>query len=149
MTEVRQADTSRTEPKPKLRRKGTVLVAGAVLTAAAVAIATAAAVGTHTSPPVPRTAQPAHAATAAQLLAKIATAAARQPAPVVRDSDFMYIRSDVAYEVDSISGGHETVTMAGSSSFSRTTSPSVPNGCRARPSLTNEPGPAARPRQGG
>jgi hypothetical protein len=30
----------------------------------------------------------------------------------VRDSDFMYIRSDVAYEVDSISGGHETVTMA-------------------------------------
>ena len=112
MTELRQADTSRTEPKPKLRRKGTVLVAGAVLTAAAVAIATAAAVGTHTSPPVPETAQPAHAATAAQLLAKVAAAAARQPTPVVRDSDFMYIRSDVAYEVDSISNGRETSTIA-------------------------------------
>ena len=56
-------------------------------------------------------AQPAHAATAAQLLAKIAAAAARQPAPVVRDSDFMYIRSEVAYEVDSISNGHETASM--------------------------------------
>ena len=50
-------------------------------------------------------------ATAAQLLARIATAAARQPAPVVRDSDFTYIRSMVAYEVDSISNGHETTSM--------------------------------------
>ena len=111
MTELRQADTSRTEPKPKLRGKGTVLVAGAVLTAAAVAIATAAAVGTHASPPAPKAAQPAAPATAAQLLARIATAAARQPAPVVRDSDFTYIRSMVAYEVDSISNGHETTSM--------------------------------------
>ena len=78
------------------------------------AIATAAAVGTHTSPPAPQTAQPAQPAapaTAAQLLAKIAAAAARQPAPVVRDSDFTYIRSEVAYEVDSISNGHETSSM--------------------------------------
>jgi len=45
------------------------------------------------------------------LLAKIADAAARQPAPVVRDSDFTYIRSEVAYEVDSISDGHETSSM--------------------------------------
>src|SRR6478752_6733401 len=37
--------------------------------------------------------------------------AARQPAPVVRDSDFTYIRSEVAYEVDSISDGHETSSM--------------------------------------
>jgi hypothetical protein len=34
---------------------------------------------------------------AATLLAKIANAAERQPAPRVRDSDFMYIRSDVAF----------------------------------------------------
>ena len=114
MTELRQADTEPRRPSPSqsCAATGTVLVAGAVLTAAAVAIATAAAVGTHTSPPGPETAQPAHAATAAQLLAKIATAAARQPTPVVRDSDFMYIRSDVAYEVDSISNGHETSTIA-------------------------------------
>ncbi|MGH3126222.1 MAG: CU044_5270 family protein, partial [Streptosporangiaceae bacterium] len=115
MTELRQADQgrgrTRAKPRPKLRRTGTVLVAGAVLTAAAVAIATATAVGTHTSPPVPKAAQPVAPATAAQLLARIATAAARQPAPVVRDSDFTYIRSEVAYEVDSISNGHETTSM--------------------------------------
>jgi len=95
MTELRQASTGRAEPKPKLRRRGAVLVAGAVLTAAAVAVA--AVVGTRTSPPAPTTAPPAHAVTAAQLLAKIANAAASQPSPVVRDSDFMYIRSEVAY----------------------------------------------------
>jgi hypothetical protein len=118
MTELRQADPgrgrTRAKPRPKLRRTGTVLVAGAVLTAAAVAIATAVVVGTSTSPPAPHTAQPAQPAapaTAAQLLARIATAAARQPAPVVRDSDFTYIRSMVAYEVDSISNGHETTSM--------------------------------------
>src|SRR6185312_4206900 len=84
MTELRRADSQPGTHRTKRPRR-TVLVAGAVLTAAAVAIATA-----------------------AQLLAKIADAAARQPAPVVRDSDFTYIRSEVAYEVDSISNGHET-----------------------------------------
>jgi hypothetical protein len=116
MTELRQADAQpgRSDPtKPRTRRprRRTVLVAGAVLTAAAVAIATATAVGTHTSPPAPKAVQPAAPATAAQLLARIATAAARQPAPVVRDSDFTYIRSEVAYEVDTISNGHETTSM--------------------------------------
>ena len=96
MTELRQADPSRgrTRPGPSLRRKGAV--AGAVLVAAAVAVTTAV-VGTHTSAPAPNAKPEAHAVTAAQLLARIATAAARQPAPVVRDSDFMYIRSEVAY----------------------------------------------------
>jgi hypothetical protein len=37
--------------------------------------------------------------TAAQLLAKVADAAAGQPAPVVKDSDFAYIRSMDAYSV--------------------------------------------------
>ena len=113
MTELRQADGRSGPARPRTRRPPrTVLVAGAVLTAAAVAIATATAVGTHTSPPAPKAVQPAAPATAAQLLAKIAAAAARQPAPVVRDSDFTYIRSEVAYEVDSISNGHETISMA-------------------------------------
>src|SRR3984893_7569261 len=125
MTELRRADsqpgqtgqpgTNRTRPRRR-RRQGehsrrTVLVAGAVLTATAVAVATAVVVGTSTSPHARQIAQPAPPATAAQLLARIATAAARQPAPVVRDSDFMYIRSRVAYEVDSVSNGRETVTM--------------------------------------
>ena len=122
MTELRRADSQPgqtgqpgphgTKPRTRRPRRRTVLVAGAVLTAAAVAIATATAVGTHASPPAPKAAQPAAPATAAQLLARIATAAARQPAPVVRDSDFTYIRSMVAYEVDSISNGHETTSMA-------------------------------------
>ena len=105
MTELRRA-----EPRPKLRRKGTVLVAGAVLTAAAVAVATV--VGTRTSPPAQQTTQPAHAVTAAQLLAKIANAAASRPSPVVRDSDFMYIRSEVAYMNYTVSStGRMTGTM--------------------------------------
>jgi hypothetical protein len=44
-------------------------------------------------------------------VARNVSRAARQPAPVVRDSDFTYIRSEVAYEVDSISNGHETTSM--------------------------------------
>src|SRR5690348_17558175 len=43
------------------------------------AVATAVAVGTHTSPHARQIAQPAPPATAAQLLAKVAAAAARQP----------------------------------------------------------------------
>lgn len=124
MTELRQADGRSDPTRPRTRRprrrrrqgehSRTVLVAGAVLTAAAVAIATAAVVGTSTSPPAPHTAQPAQPAapaTAAQLLAKIATAAARQPNPVVRDSDFMYIRSMDAYTDNTIVDGHETSVM--------------------------------------
>ena len=111
MTELRQADPTRSRTR---RTRRTVLVAGAVLAAAAVAIATAVVVGTSTSPPAPHTAQPAQPATpatAAQLLAKIATAAARQPNPVVRDSDFMYIRSMDAYTDNTIVDGHETSVM--------------------------------------
>jgi len=47
----------------------------------------------------------------ATLLAKFATAAERQPAPQVGDGEFMYIRSVVAFSVDSITNGHDTVTM--------------------------------------
>jgi hypothetical protein len=48
---------------------------------------------------------------AATLLAKIADTAARQPAPKVSDSEFVYVRSQVAFRVDSIVNGHDTVTM--------------------------------------
>ena len=132
MTELRRADAQpgqpaqpgrtaqaaqpgTTRPRTRRPRRRTVLVAGAVLTAAAVAAATV--VGTraaHHGPPAPNTAPTAPAAppaTAAQLLAKIAAAAARQPAPVVRDSDFTYIRSMGAGTVVSVSNGHETSYM--------------------------------------
>lgn len=50
-------------------------------------------------------------ATPAALLAKIADAAARQPAPAVRSGEFMYIRSEVAYSVDTVANGTETSVM--------------------------------------
>ena len=78
----------------------------------AAAVAAIAVVVTANSTPAGPGAKPAQAGvTTAGLLAKIAAAAASQPSPAVRDSDFMYIRSQVAYTVDSISGGHETSTM--------------------------------------
>lgn len=48
---------------------------------------------------------------AATLLAKIANAAQQQSSPRVRDSEFMYIRSDVAFATYSGSNG-QTITMA-------------------------------------
>src|SRR5215831_9781455 len=119
MTELRRADETRARPphaRPRhpgrhLRRHRVVLATGAVLTAAAVTAAVAVGTwATHAKPgghPTARTTQTAPA-TAAQLLAKIAAAAARQPSPAVGDSDFTYIRSMVASTVDSISNGHET-----------------------------------------
>src|SRR5207247_10102633 len=89
-TEHRRSDAQPGQPDPRRNRtrrpRRTVLVAGAVLTAAAVAIATATAVGTHPHPHVPKAVQPAPPATAAQLLAKIATAPARPPSTAGPDS---------------------------------------------------------------
>jgi hypothetical protein len=107
MTEIRQADHTSTKTRTRHPRRRPVLVAGAVLAAAAVAGAVVVGTNTHPTPPPPAT-----SVTAAQLLVKIANAAASQPAPAVKDSEFTYIRSEVAYTTDSISGGHETSTMA-------------------------------------
>jgi hypothetical protein len=113
----------RTEPKsqpiaPDHRRRrsyGLAAVAGAGVLAMAVA-ATAIVVWHATSGHTkssPQTVGPGSAgtSTAAVLLARIADVAASQPAPTVRNSQFMYIRSEVAYEVDVIANGHETSTM--------------------------------------
>lgn len=62
-------------------------------------------------PKTSTTLSPSTPHTAAQLLAKIADAAASQPAPVVKDSDFTYIRSMDAYTVDTVRNGHETSSM--------------------------------------
>jgi hypothetical protein len=107
-----------TGPRKK-RPHGMFVVAGAGVLAAAVA-ATVIIAGHVTSahPGVsPQTSGPATgggsapSSPAAVLLARIANAAASQPAPTVRDSEFMYIRSEVAYEQDAIVNGHETATM--------------------------------------
>ncbi|HEY5394961.1 MAG TPA: CU044_5270 family protein [Trebonia sp.] len=131
MTEFRLAKQSSAPPPPHRRqRRGRpgpgrrpvlAFAAGAgVLAAAAVAAAVVlvpgpkagggpAAVGGHAA----GSGQAAVGSTSpgATLLAKIADAAERQPALQPGDSGFMYIRSEVAYTTDTISGGHETSTM--------------------------------------
>jgi hypothetical protein len=54
---------------------------------------------------------PGTPATPAALLAKIARVAAHGPAQVVRNGEFMYIRSEVAYTDDSSDHGHETSVL--------------------------------------
>jgi hypothetical protein len=106
MTELRQAGQPRTTTKMRTRRP--VLVAGAVLAAAAVA--GAAVVGTNAlSTPA---AKPEAPVTAAQLLVKIADAAATRKTPVVKDGDFTYIRAEDAFTTYLVGkGGHVTATM--------------------------------------
>lgn len=102
MVEYRQAAGNR-RPTPQRRRARRPLLAalgaGAVLAAVATALALILPVG-----------QPAPASPAAvELLAKVANVAARQPSPAVGNSEFMYIRSEVAYAV--YNNGSQTPTM--------------------------------------
>ena len=112
MTELRQAATNQAGGHSKSRaRRRTAALAG-LATAAITGAALAVVMTTGGTPPrPPATLSPSTPHTAAQLLAKIADAAARQPAPVVKDSDFTYIRSMDAYTTDTIKDGHETSTM--------------------------------------
>ena len=103
MVEYRRAAGNR-RPTPRRRRARRPLLAavgaGAVLAAVA---ATALALVLPGGQPAP--ASPA----AVELLAKVANVAARQPAPAVGNSEFMYIRSEVAYAV--YNNGSQTPTM--------------------------------------
>jgi hypothetical protein len=122
MTELHRMEPEGRPLAPGPRRKrprGLLAVAGAGVLAAAVA-ATVIITGHVTSAhpgASPQTSSPAAgggsapSTPAAVLLARIASAAASQPAPTVRDNEFMYIRSEVAYEEDTIVNGHETTTM--------------------------------------
>jgi hypothetical protein len=105
MSELRRVDET-SQPAARERRvkrfRPLLAAAGAGLVAIVTAVSVVVTTGHQ---------QPTSSGPAIQLLAMVATAAASQPAPVVRDGDFMYIRSEVAYEVDSIVNGHETSTM--------------------------------------
>jgi hypothetical protein len=96
MTELHQMEPGsrpRVAGQRGKRRYGLIVVAGSGVLAAAVA-ATVFITGQH-APARPTTAPtPTAPGTAAVLLAKIADAAASQPAPTVRDNQFMYIRSE-------------------------------------------------------
>jgi hypothetical protein len=111
MTELRQADRSgarRQRPGGRPR-----LIALAATATAAVVAATAlalTALAGHHSPRAPG--HPAGQGTAAQLLAKIAAAAARQPSPGVRDGQYMYIASEDRYSDTMVtSRGQRTVVQ--------------------------------------
>lgn len=98
MTELHQTEPKsppRAAGQRRKRRYGLVAVAGSAALAAAVAV-TVFTTGSGTSGR-PRSSQasgaPTAPETAAVLLARVADAAASQPAPAVRDSQFMYIRS--------------------------------------------------------
>ncbi len=119
MTEIRRTDPNGRLPASGIRRKrtrGLVFAAGVGVTVMAVTAAvvvTANALPWNARPAAPPSG-PAMGSTspaAAELLAKIADVAARQASPAVRDSEFIYIRSAVAYTEDTIVNGHETSTM--------------------------------------
>jgi len=115
VTECRHARASAAAPAPRRRagsvpgvRRHPVLAAatGAGVLAAAAALVAVALVPARA--PGPARPSAAHGPAAATLLAKIADTARRQPVPVVGDSEFMYIRSEVAYPADTIVHGRET-----------------------------------------
>jgi len=113
MTQVRRTDAPDVSQRTK-RSRGLVAVAGASVAAVALAAFVAAnALPARSRPPAAerQSANGATHTTAAELLAKIARAAASEPSPVVRNSEFMYIRSEVAWQVDTIVNGRETSAM--------------------------------------
>jgi hypothetical protein len=89
LSELRPAGGPAGRPAPRHRRRPAIIFA-----AAAAAVVAAAAIALTILPGNSSSASPA----AMRLLAKIATAAAQQPGPRVRDSQFWYIKSWVAFE---------------------------------------------------
>jgi hypothetical protein len=99
LSEVRMAARA-PAGKPATHRRRKPAIAVAVAAAAACAIAVALLPGTL----LPRT-LPGASPAAVRLLARIATAAATQPSPPVRDSQFWYIDSWVSNQVCQVKGG--------------------------------------------
>ncbi len=111
MTELRQADHSdvRRERAGRQRR----LVALTATAAAAVVAAAGLTLTTLSGHHSPRAAghHQAGQVTAAQLLAKIAEAAARQPRLNVRDDQYMYIASEDRFSVTTVTNGGQRTAL--------------------------------------
>jgi len=101
ISELRLAASPAGRPATRRRRMPAIVIAatGAAALAAALVLALLPANTSGASP------------AAVRLLAKIATAAARQPAPPVRDSQFWYIKSWVAYQVCNGGSGNNCVLV--------------------------------------
>lgn len=98
MTELRQADRRQAHRRWGAgRRRWAVLTATAAAAVVVGAVGTLTAVSGHRSPPASPGHHQTRQITAAQLLAKIATEAARQPSQNVRDDQYMYIASEDRY----------------------------------------------------
>jgi hypothetical protein len=110
MTELRRADHNEVHrQRAGGRQRLTALTATAAAAVVVAAGLTLTALSGHHSPPAPGHHQ-AGQVTAAQLLDKIATAAARQPALNVRDDQYMYIASEDRWSVTTMTtGGQRTV----------------------------------------
>lgn len=115
MSEIRRTEASSRPAASGQHRKRNRGLAAAAAGVTAIALGTAGVVGAHilSAPARPAVSSSGHSiagtpTAAAVLLAKIAKVAARQQNPAVRDSQFVYIRSKVAYEVDTIVKGHDT-----------------------------------------
>jgi hypothetical protein len=102
MSEIRLAGSlAAGTPAMRRRRRPAIAITGAVAAGVAATIALTVLPGTTSGAPT----------AAAQLLAKIATAAARQPAPAVRDNQFSYIESWVANQVCEGGSGSNCTTQ--------------------------------------
>jgi hypothetical protein len=124
MTELSTTDTSRGRAGDRSGRRRRTRLGVAAASVLAVALTAAVVVGAHNgfAPGKPgghsaagaghgAVTGPGTPATPAALLAKIARVAAHEPAQAVRNGEFMYIRSEVAYSVDTFAHGHETSVM--------------------------------------
>ena len=101
MSELRVAATPSlptARPAPRRRKPAIVLVAAGAAALAAALVLTLLPGNTQGSSPA-----------AARLLAKIATAAARQPSPAVRNGQFWYIKSWVSFQVCNGGSGNNCV----------------------------------------
>jgi hypothetical protein len=124
MTELSTMDTSRGRAGDRSGRRRRMRLGVAAASVLAVALTAAAVVGAHNvfAPGKPgghaaagaghgAVTGPGTPATPAALLAKIARVAAHEPAQAVRNGEFIYIRSEVAYTVYNSAHGHETSAM--------------------------------------
>jgi len=111
MTELRQADRSEAHRERAARRRRlAALTATAAAAAVAAAVLTVTALSGYHRPPTVGHYQAGHP-TAAQLLDKIAAAAARQPLLKVRDDQYMYIASEDRWSSTSVTIGGSQRTV--------------------------------------
>ena len=148
MTELRQTDHSESHrERTGRRRRLAALTATAAGAAVAAAGLTVTALSGHHGPPAAGHPQAGHP-TAAQLLDKIAAAAARQPLLRVRDDQYMYIASEDRWSSTSVTIGGSQRTVV-EPLHKREIWLSVSDVCKPGLLRDPSPGPAVKLNDGG